>query len=131
MVCRRLSERRSSATERAGLAVPPPRPVEFERSKHGIFDPEIVIEIAEGPLGVSMTGSGVDYHMQFAHFTGKSDAEEQAKGRLQRGHLLTHVNNTHLFGVQYDDVRQLMGQRPCRLVCENALVRGLVIVDFG
>jgi hypothetical protein len=51
----------------------------------------------------------------FTKFTGQSNAEEQAAGKLSKGMVLTHVNGADQRGVSYDGVVSSLQARPCKL----------------
>jgi hypothetical protein len=75
---------------------------------------KIVIET--GSLGIHADESvDRDYKLQFHHFTGKSEAEQQAQGNLKDGMCLTHVNGTDLKGFSFPQVLELVAARPSKL----------------
>jgi hypothetical protein len=55
------------------------------------------------------------YTVKFKFFTGVSDAEQQAAGKLREGMVLTHVNGVDQEGIDFDAVCNGLQDRPCKL----------------
>ena len=76
------------------------------------------LEIHSGPLGLNIY-EGIEqeatYPVRFRHFTGTSNAKQQANGKLHNGMSLTHVNGADLEGLSYNEVVSGLGVRPCKL----------------
>jgi hypothetical protein len=75
-----------------------------------------MILIESGSLGINAVASlDPEYTLQFRHFTGASNAKEQAAGKLTEGMVLTHINGVDQRAVVFDDVVGALKARPCKL----------------
>jgi hypothetical protein len=75
-----------------------------------------MILIESGSLGINAVASlDPEYTLQFRHFTGASNAKEQAAGKLTEGMVLTHINGVDQKGVGYEEVCSALGARPCKM----------------
>jgi hypothetical protein len=74
------------------------------------------ITIVSGRLGINVSPS-LDpmYTTAFQYFTGASDAEQQAAGTLKAGMILTHVNEVDQIHVTHEEMKNVLGVRPCKL----------------
>jgi hypothetical protein len=69
-----------------------------------------------GSIGVNIDVSlDPTYTVKFNCFTGVSDAEQQAAGKLREGMVLTHVNGLDQKGADFDAVCNVLRDRPCKL----------------
>jgi hypothetical protein len=80
-----------------------------------------VVQIDSGALGIKIvihSYVGNDYSAEFGEFTGESNAEQQAPGKL-RGEermVLVSVNGIDTKGKGYKDVLAMCEKRPCKMV---------------
>jgi hypothetical protein len=80
-----------------------------------------VFTIDTGSLGINAkVSTHPEYKMQFRFFTGTSDAEILAAGKLQPGMVLTRLNGHDLRGADYDSVITQLKVRPCELCFQGA-----------
>jgi hypothetical protein len=80
-------------------------------------DEWIAISIPSGRIGIRTSPNPVSsaFKVQFTRFTGTSDAEDQAQGMLKPGMVATHVNNTSMHGMPYEEAISCMEKRPLML----------------
>jgi hypothetical protein len=75
------------------------------------------ITIESGLLGIDACElRDEQYGLQFNGYTGKSNAEQLAEGRIKQGHVLTHVNGVDQVGKNYIEVLGTLKVRPITLV---------------
>jgi hypothetical protein len=97
------------------LSSPPTR-----NQKWGGVDCKIIIET--GRLGINVYDTPLNdpaygvYSVTFNHFSGSSNAEKQAAGRLHMGMVLTHVNGVDQRGLAPTVVLNGLKRRPCVLI---------------
>jgi hypothetical protein len=72
--------------------------------------------ISSGSLGINVSPSlDPTYTTAFRHFTGASDAEQQAAGTLKADMILTHVNGVNQRHVTHEEMKNVLLMRPCKL----------------
>jgi serine/threonine protein kinase len=84
---------------------------------------DCTIEIHAGSLGINIfecIEHNPAYRVQFNYFTGTSDAEQLAAGKLKEGMSLTHVNGDDQIGLSYKEIVSGLGVRPCKLRFEES-----------
>jgi serine/threonine protein kinase len=84
---------------------------------------ECTISIDVGTLGINIfecTEHNPAYRVQFNYFTGTSEAEQLAAGRLKEGMSLTHVGDVDQIGMSYKEVVKGLAVRPCKLRFEES-----------
>jgi hypothetical protein len=68
------------------------------------------INVYETPIGDPARGF---YSVTFNRFSGTSNAESQAAGRMHAGMVMTHVNGVSQRGLDHKQVLSGLGSRPC------------------
>lgn len=84
------------------------------------------ITIKSGYLGLDAEDAGINspYSFQFSGFSGTSNAEELAAGKLEHGWLLTHINGKHMEKTPYNTVLKTLRNRPCTLIFRDPSALG-------
>jgi hypothetical protein len=82
-----------------------------------------ILTFRQGSLGINAKiSTHPDFKLQFRFFTGTSDAEEQAAGRLVPGMVLTRFNGQDMRGIEYDNVLTFLKARPCEMCFQDTNV---------
>jgi hypothetical protein len=95
---------------------------EQERSRFETMKTDLTI-VSEGTITIQAGLLGIDaselrdekYGLQFNGYTGKSNAEALAQGRIKAGYVLTHVNDVDQTGKSYIEVLGELKARPIKL----------------